>query len=94
MPRRPPEVERSRGSLWSVLLAGLVGLGFFAGLCFILWPLLGVGLGIAIVVGLFCLVAMGHYLLWGRWLGDTIRREVEEEEREAENLSPPRAKLE
>jgi len=25
-----------------------------------------------------------HYLVWGRWLGEAIREEVEEEEREAE----------
>ena len=31
-------------------------------------------------------VAAFHYFVWGRWLGDAIRREVEEEEREKENF--------
>ncbi len=83
MPRRPESSSASEPppkSIWSVLIAGLVSLLLFVGLTLLAAPVFGVMLCVIAVIGLFCTVAMGHYIFWGRWLGDAIRREVEEEE--------------
>jgi hypothetical protein len=42
-------------------------------------------LGVGLVLGAIYVIACLHYLLWGRWLGDAIRQEVEEEERHAQD---------
>ncbi len=69
-----------------MLIAGIVSLLIFIGLTLLAAPVFGVMLCVIVVVGLFCTAAFGHYLFWGHWLGDAIRREVEEEEaREAED---------
>lgn len=62
-------------------MAGVTGLFCFAGLTLLAAPLVGVALGVAMIVGGICVVAFLHYIVWGYWLGDSIRREVEEEER-------------
>jgi hypothetical protein len=76
----PPEPARPRGSLWSVLIAGAIGLALFVGLIFLAGSLGPVVLGVGMVVGAIYVIACLHYLLWGRWLGDAIRQEVETEE--------------
>ncbi len=93
MPQRPAsevDSERPRKSIWSVLIAGLVSLLLFVGLTLLAAPVFGVMLCVIAVFGLFCTVAIGHYVFWGHWLGDAIRREVEEEEaREAAEKKLP-----
>jgi hypothetical protein len=77
----PNAQEKPRGSVWSIVLAGVVGMTFFIGAIFLFSAFGMVVLGIGVVVGGICVVAFFHYLVWGYWLGDSIRREVEEEER-------------
>jgi uncharacterized oligopeptide transporter (OPT) family protein len=90
MPQRPesaPQSEKPGKSIWSVLIAGMVSLLLFIGLTLLAAPVFGVMLCVIAVIGLFCTVAIGHYIFWGHWLGDAIRREVEEEEEhERKNL--------
>jgi hypothetical protein len=82
---RPPTVEETPkiGGWFSILLAGVVGMAVFAGL-FVLMLQVGGPLAIAavLVFGVGGLVALFHYVIWGWWLAGTIRREVEEEERQ------------
>ena len=83
IPQRPestPESQKPSKSIWSVLIAGIVSLLLFVGLTLLAAPVFGVMLCVIAVIGLFCTVAIGHYIFWGHWLGDAIRREVEEEE--------------
>ncbi len=82
LPQRPTFEPKPRGSSWSIVMAGVTGLICFAGVTLLAAPLVGVALGVAMVVGGICVVAFLHYIVWGYWLGDSIRREVEEEERE------------
>jgi len=71
-------------------MASVFGLICFVGLTLIAAPLAGVTLGVAMIVGGICVVAFLHYVVWGYWLGDSIRREVEEEEREErQGHNPP-----
>jgi hypothetical protein len=87
MPQRPasPGVEagRPRGSIWSILIAGATGVSLFIGMFFLAGALGPVVLGVGLVLGAIFVIACLHYLLWGRWLGDAIRQEVEEEERDS-----------
>ncbi len=83
LPPRPPHTEKPRGSIWVVLLALMFGLAMFIGLVFLAGALGPVVLGIGGIVLILLAVTAGHYLLWGYWLSDSIRREVEEEERRA-----------
>ena len=66
----------------SILLAGVIGLALTTGL-FVLMLQVGGPLAIAavLVFGLGGVIALFHYLVWGWWLGRTIREEVEAEER-------------
>jgi hypothetical protein len=79
-PVLPPESPKQRGSIWSVLIAGIVGLAMFVGLIFLAGALGPIVLGVGMILGAVYVIACLHYLLWGRWLGDAIRQEVEEEE--------------
>ncbi len=81
IPRRPSEAKPRR-SAWSIVLAGFFAVLLFGGICLLSAPLVGVAIGAAMIVGGLCLVAFLHYIVWGYWLGDAIRREVEEEEEE------------
>jgi FtsH-binding integral membrane protein len=81
-PQRPKLDQKPRSSPWSIIMAGVTGLIVFAGLTLLAAPLVGVALGVAMIVGGICVVAFLHYIVWGYWLGDSIRREVEEEERQ------------
>jgi hypothetical protein len=87
MPTRPvmppPEAAKPRGSIWSIIIAGATALALFIGLFFLAGALGPIVLGVGLVLGAIYLIACLHYLLWGRWLGDAIRQEVEEEERHA-----------
>ena len=81
----PPESPKPRGSPWSIIIAAATGLSLFISLFFLAGALGPVVLGVGMVLGAIYLIACLHYLLWGRWLGDAIRQEVEEEERHAES---------
>ncbi|HUE71201.1 MAG TPA: hypothetical protein VMP01_09980, partial [Pirellulaceae bacterium] len=65
------------GGCTSIVLAGMGGLVIFAGL-FLLMLQFGGPLAVAavLVFGLGGLVALFHYMVWGWWLGRTIREEV------------------
>ena len=83
-PRGP---SKKRRSLLSLLLAALLLILTLAGLSLLTLsfaPLFG-PLAVLIVLAIGGLVVL-HYLVWGWWLGDAIRREVEAEER---HQSPP-----
>ncbi|MEX2025762.1 MAG: hypothetical protein WEH44_00655 [Pirellulaceae bacterium] len=80
--RQPDQAPRP-GAWISILLAGVAGLQAIAGL-FVLMLQIGGPLAVAavLVFGLGGVIALFHYLVWGWWLGRTIREEVEAEERE------------
>jgi hypothetical protein len=80
MPLRPSFPEKRPRSIWSVVMALLFGFALFIGLAFLASALGPVVLAIGGIVFVLVVFAAGHYLLWGYWLGDSIRREVEEEE--------------
>jgi hypothetical protein len=82
-PVRPelPEEAKPKGSIWSIVIAGVVGLMLFGGLGVIFLPVIGVAISVVAIGGVFFLIAILHYLVWGYWLRDAIRHEVEEEER-------------
>ncbi len=84
LPERPTPSRPTQGSPWSILLAGVTGLTLFIGFIFLAAPLGGIVLGVGVIVGGIFVVAFLHYLLWGRWLSQSIREEVEAEEREEE----------
>jgi predicted RND superfamily exporter protein len=77
----PPSAEKPRGSIWTVILAFVFGVVMFLGLAVVAGPFMPVVLAIGGILLIVMGVAAGHYLLWGYWLSDSIRREVEEEER-------------
>jgi hypothetical protein len=81
-PRRPDPSPKP-GAWISILLAALVGLMLTMAL-FVLMLQFGGPLAIVavLVFGLGGVIALFHYLIWGWWLGRTIREEVEAEERE------------
>jgi hypothetical protein len=79
-PLRPVPPEKPRGSLWAVLLALMFGLAMFIGLVFLAGALGPIVAAIGGLVLILLAVSAGHYLLWGYWLSDSIRREVEEED--------------
>lgn len=80
----PPPEPKSAGSSWlSIALALFAGLFLFA-LLFLL-----TGGAAAAIVGAACVVfvfAGFHYFVWGWWLSDLIKRDVEEEEAERERV--------
>jgi len=73
--------EKSRRSWVNFSLAGLLLLQAFAAVVVFLLQI-----ATALVIFLMLILAFValHYLAWGRWLGEAIRQEVEDEEREAE----------
>jgi hypothetical protein len=79
-PDRPAPPEKPRGSIWTVILAFAFGIAMFLGLAVVAGPFMPVVLAIGGILLIVMGVAAGHYLLWGYWLSDSIRREVEEEE--------------
>jgi hypothetical protein len=84
-PERPafPTIAttKPRASPWSIIIAGATSLSLFIGMFFLAGALGPIVLGVGLVLGAIYVIACLHYLLWGRWLGDAIRQEVEEEER-------------
>jgi hypothetical protein len=81
-PPAPPEQRPTAGSWISILLAGVTGLVLCIAL-FVLMLQFGGPLAVVavLVFGLGGVVALFHYIVWGWWLGRTIREEVEAEER-------------
>ena len=75
----PPQPPAPRTSLWPFVFAGIFAV-LVSGVLFVL-TLGAFGL-LLIAAGGLLLVAALHYYLWGRWLGDAIRRDVAEEEAE------------
>jgi cobalamin biosynthesis protein CobD/CbiB len=88
-----PETAKSRRSIWSVVIAGIVAMALFIGLFFLAGALGPIVLGVGLVLGAIYVIACLHYLLWGRWLGDAIREEVEAEEAD-EKLDNRKSKFE
>jgi hypothetical protein len=77
------ESARKRGSWLSILLAAIAGLVVCAGLFLLMLQFGGPLAVVAVLVfGLGGVIALFHYLVWGWWLGRTIREEVEAEERD------------
>lgn len=77
IPPRPTDEKKPRSGTLAIVLASIAGLIVFAGL-FVLLAQIAIALMIGLV--LLLLLAAFHYLVWGHWVGDSIRREVEEEE--------------
>jgi hypothetical protein len=75
-----PEAK-PRGSFLSIALAGMVAVALFVGLFFLTLGLVGPILVLGVVV--FAMAAF-HYFVWGWWLSNLIRHDVEEEDRAAE----------
>lgn len=75
-----PGVVKPRGSVWTLITATALIAGFFIGLYFLAGELGPIVLAIGLVLGAIYVIACLHYLLWGQWLGDAIRQEVEAEE--------------
>lgn len=76
-PTHRPDEPRRRGS-WLTLpvtLMAVLGIGLFL-------LMLPGNIGVAIVtgLGLLIVVATGHYLVWGWWLGRMVREEAESNE--------------
>ncbi|HTQ40669.1 MAG TPA: hypothetical protein VMJ32_16725 [Pirellulales bacterium] len=95
LPERPelpePALAKPRGSLWTLVIVTAMAAGFFISLYFLAGELGPIVLGIGLILGSIFVIACLHYLLWGRWLGDSIRREVEAEEQiEQANLAQTR----
>jgi len=76
-------------SPWSIVAALVFGFILFLGFLPLAGAAMYVALGAGVVFVVLSGVAAFHYFVWGRWLGDAIRREVEEEEREKENFRAP-----
>ena len=76
--------QRAKPAAWiSLLLAGVAALAVVAGLFLLMLQFGGPLAVVAVLVfGLGGVIALFHYLVWGWWLGRTIREEVEAEERE------------
>ena len=75
----PLPETKPRGSIWSIIIAGATALSLFIGMFFLAGALGPIVLGVGLVLGAIYVIACLHYLLWGRWLGDAIRQEVEAE---------------
>jgi len=75
----PPQPAAPRTSIWPLVFAGIFTV-LVSGVLFVL-TLGAFGL-LLIAAGGLLLVAALHYYVWGRWLGDAIRRDVAEEEAE------------
>lgn len=74
----PKEAQSSsQGSILALSLTGCLSVMAAIVLVFLTVGIAGNLIGI--VAALFAFVAM-HYLLWGRWLSDSIRAEVEAEQ--------------
>ncbi|MCC7083715.1 MAG: hypothetical protein IT427_01765 [Pirellulales bacterium] len=79
-PPHSPLPERPRSSLWATFVAIAFGLAMFLGLVALAGALGPIVIAIGGSLLVLIAIAVGHYFLWGYWLGDSIRREVEEEE--------------
>jgi hypothetical protein len=77
------ESRPTPGAWISIFLAGVIGLALTTGL-FVLMLQFGGPLAVVavLVFGLGGVIALFHYLVWGWWLGRTIREEVAAEERQ------------
>lgn len=75
----PPQPAAPRTSIWPLVFAGIFA-ALVSGVLIVL-TLGAFGL-LLIAAGGLLLVATLHYYIWGRWLGDAIRRDVAEEEAE------------
>ncbi len=80
MPERPdaPDsgAEKQRGCM-SILLASLSGIILLSLFMLLAMPFGKVGLVVVGIIGGVFLIAFLHYVTWGWWLGQLIRREEE-----------------
>jgi hypothetical protein len=79
VPEKPAAPPPPRANWLGILLALAAGLGAFVALLFLTFgqalPIFVFGAGVFVL-------AVGHYFIWGWWLGPLIRREVESDERQ------------
>src|SRR4051812_40902290 len=81
-PQKPPPA-RGAGIYSCLSIGGALVLLCFAAAAIGFLTLGATGIAIPVVGVLFAVVAF-HYLVWGRWLSQSIRDEVEAEDRLAE----------
>lgn len=74
-PPEPPQQPLSKSSNTPMILGILTGACALAGLSLLTMGYVGVV--IAVVMGLFLIVAL-HYLVWGWWLGQLIHEDAQE----------------
>jgi hypothetical protein len=76
----PAEVPQPAACL-TTALAVLMGLAAFVGLFFLMLPVGGIiGLTAGLIVFLLCVVTLGHYWVWGRWLKRSLEAESEDQQ--------------
>ncbi|HEY2148602.1 MAG TPA: hypothetical protein VGH32_11730 [Pirellulales bacterium] len=80
-PLPPPAPAKPSGSLLSVLMAGVAALVIAAVLGLLMIPVAGVALAAVVLVFVLVALAAFHYVVWGWWLSNAIREDVEAEER-------------
>jgi hypothetical protein len=80
-PSKPEQLIRTKSSLWIRIFVwfgfGVVALLVVPLILFGIHPIIG---AIYLAIILLGPIAAFHYFVWGRWIGDTIRKEVAEEE--------------
>lgn len=81
---QPPSEAQPRSSIWTLLLAAMLAVLASAVLFFLTIGVFGTAL--LVIACVFGLAAL-HYVVWGRWLGAMIERQVEAERLEAERKS-------
>ncbi|HEX3997332.1 MAG TPA: hypothetical protein VHX65_02165 [Pirellulales bacterium] len=82
-PDEPPTATKRKSSLSIILAAGALLFGI-AILAVLMGPVSPVVFGAIGMVLLLAALAAFHYVVWGWWLGNVIRSEVEAEERAEE----------
>lgn len=83
---QPPEKPPKTGSFLPLSLAGCLATLVSVALVFLTMGV--VGQIAAVVAVLFAIIAF-HYIVWGRWLGASIRAEVEAEQARAAQARVP-----
>jgi hypothetical protein len=80
-PLSPPAPAKPSGSLLSVFMAGVGALVIAVVLGLLMIPVAGVALAAVVLVFVLVALAAFHYVVWGWWLSNAIREDVEAEER-------------
>jgi hypothetical protein len=80
-PFPPPAPAKPSGSLLGVFMAGVGALVIAVVLGLLMIPVAGVALAAVVLVFVLVALAAFHYVVWGWWLSNTIREDVEADER-------------